>query len=150
MAKSEVLKQSPDLRELPPAAPLNEAVWQAWVLKGRAQEQRSYNARIKAVKWMSLAGLAVAAAAGLWTDVTEYEVVLRFLVGAGALALMSQAFHARHYAFGIVFGALALLYNPVAPVFSFSGDWQRVLLVVTALPFVASLTSRNPKLAPNV
>jgi uncharacterized protein DUF6804 len=132
---SVALPESQDVRE----PPLDEAVWQAWVRKGRAQEERSYAARMKAVKWISLAGLLLAAAAGLWSDLTPYDIV-RFVVAAGAMVLMFRAFHARQYAFAPVFGALALLYNPVAPVFSFSGAWQRALVVASAAPFVASLT----------
>lgn len=48
------------------SAPLDEAVWQAWVAKGRAQERRSDAAGSKAVKWASIAGLLVAA--GLWSQ----------------------------------------------------------------------------------
>lgn len=46
-------------------APLDEAVWQAWVAKGRAQDLRSSAVRIKALKWASIVGLL--AAAGLWS-----------------------------------------------------------------------------------
>jgi hypothetical protein len=121
----------------PPAArPLDEAVWQAWVAKGRAQDRRSGAARIKAVKWDSIAGLL--AAAGLWSHLGPFEVVVRFLVTASAMVVMFQAFQARYYAVAAVFGALALLYNPVAPAFSFSGDWQRAV-VASAVTFVASL-----------
>ena len=111
------LQGSPDVWEPPVVKPLDEAVWQAWVAKGRAQERRSSAAHMKAVKWVSIAALLVAA--GLWSDLTPYEVVVRFIVAAGAMIVMFQAFHARHYAFAAVFGALALLYNPVAPAFSF-------------------------------
>lgn len=138
-----------DIRELPAAKPLDEAVWQAWVLKGRAREERSYAARMKAVKWISLVALLFAAAAGLWSQLTPYDVVVRLLVTAGALVLMSQELHTRHYAVGAVFGALALLYNPVAPTFTFTGEWQRALVVASGIPFVASLTWRNAKLVPN-
>jgi uncharacterized membrane protein YoaK (UPF0700 family) len=126
----------------PPATkPLDEAVWCAWVAKGRAQERRSDAAHIKAVKWVSIAGLLVAA--GFWSQLAPYEVIIRFIVAAGATILMFQAFGARHYAVAAVFGALALLYNPVVPVFSFSGDWQRAMVVATAIPFVATLTWRK-------
>jgi hypothetical protein len=138
-----------DIRELPIAKPLDEAVWQAWVLKGRVREERGHAARMTAVKWISLAGLLLAAAAGLWFQLTPYEAGVRVLVAAGAMVLMFQAFHTRNHAFAAVFGALALLYNPVAPVFSFSGEWQRALVVASAVPFVASLTWRNAKLVPN-
>ena len=122
----------------PPAArPLDEAVWQAWVAKGRAQDRRSSAARIEAVKGASIAGLL--AAAGLWSHLAPFEVVVRFLVTASAMVVMFQAFRARYYAVAAVFGALALFYNPVVPAFSFSGDWQHAVVVASAVPFVASL-----------
>src|SRR5436190_20866898 len=81
---------------VPPAArPLDEAVWQAWVAKGRAQDQRSSATRIKAVKWTSAAALF--AAAGLWSHLGPFEVVLRFLVPASAMVVIFQAFQARYY-----------------------------------------------------
>jgi len=132
----------------PPAAkPLDEAVWQAWVAKGHAQNRRSSAARTKVVKWFSIAGLL--AAASLWSHLAPYEVVVRFIVAAGALVVMFQAFHARHYPAAAVFGSLGLLYNPVAPVFSFSGDWQRAVVVASAVPFVATLVSRNARTEAN-
>jgi len=54
-----------------------------------------------------------------------------------------------HYASAAVFAAVALLYNPVAPVFSFSGDWPRALVLASALPFVASLTAPIVSKEPN-
>src|SRR5437763_1735194 len=123
---------------VPPAArPLDEAVWQAWVAKGRAQDQRSTAARTKAVKWASVAGLL--AAAGLWSHLGPFDVVVRFLVTASAMVVMFQAFQARYYVVTAVFGAIALSYNPVAPAFSFSGDWQRVVVAASAVLFIASL-----------
>ena len=128
----------------PPAArPLDEAVWQAWVAKGRAQDRRSSAARIKAVKWASIAGLL--GAVGLWSHLAPFEVVVRFVVTASALVVMFQAFQTRYYAVAAVFGALALLYNPEAPAFNFSGDWQRAVVVVSAVPFVASLVWGNAR-----
>lgn len=128
----------------PPAArPHDEAVWQAWVARGRAQDRRSSGARIKAMKWASIAGLL--AAAGLWSHLAPFEVVVRFFVTASAMVVMFQAFQARYYAVAAVFGALALFYNPVAPAFSFSGDWQRAVVVASAVPFVVSLAWRNAR-----
>jgi hypothetical protein len=48
----------------PLAKPLDESVWQAWVLKGRAQDERSHATCIKAVTSISLVTLLLAAAAG--------------------------------------------------------------------------------------
>jgi hypothetical protein len=92
------------------------------------------------VKWASIAALA---AAGLWSHLVPFEVVVRFLVTAGAMVVMFQAFQARYYAVAAVFAALALFYNPVAPAFSFSGDWQRAVVVASAVPFVVSLAWPN-------
>ena len=131
----------------PPSRPLDEAAWQVWDAKGRVQDERGSAARMKAVKWVSITVLLVAAA--LWSQLTPYEVVVRFIVAAGAIFVMFQAFAVRRYTVGAVFGAIALLYNPMAAIFSFSGDWQRVLVVVSALPFVASLSWRNERLAHN-
>lgn len=141
------LKEPRSRWQSPPAKPLDEAVWQAWIAKGQAHDQRGSDARGKAVKWLSIAGLL--AAAGLWSRVAPYEVVVRFIVAAGAIAVMLQTLHARQYAFAVVFGALALLYNPVAPVFGLSGDWPRALVVTSAVPFVASLAWRNGRPAHN-
>lgn len=116
---------------------LDEAMWNDWVAKGREREQRSNARLVKAVKWVSLATLFAAAVLG--SHVIPYEVVVRFIVSAGALVVMFQAFHWRHYAFAAVFGALVLLYNPVVPVFSFAGDWQRFVVVTSALPFIGAL-----------
>lgn len=122
----------------PPAArPLDEAVWQAWVAKGRAHDRRSSAARIRALKWASVAGLLGAAA--LWSHLAPFEVVVRFLVTASAMVVMFQAVQARYYAVAAVFGALALIYNPVAPAFTFSGGWQRALVVASAVPFMVLL-----------
>jgi hypothetical protein len=44
--------------------PFNEAVWQAWMAKGRKQERRSAAACITVAKWALIPALA--AAAGLW------------------------------------------------------------------------------------
>ena len=88
-------------------------------------------------------------AAGLWSQIAPYELVFKFNVSAGAIVVMFQAFRTRHYAFAAVFAALVLLYNPVAPVFSFTGDWQRFLVVASVLPFIAALAWPNRTEADN-
>ena len=124
--------------------PLHDPAWHAWVARGRVQDRRRSASHFKAVRWVSIAGLL--AAAGLWSQLPPYEVVLRWLVAGGAMILMFQAFRAQRYAVAAVFGALALLYNPVAPAFTLSGDWHRYLVVVSAVPFLASLAWRNARL----
>ena len=132
-----------EAREPPPLKASDEAAWQAWVAKGRARERQSNAARVKAVKWVSIAALLVTA--GLWSQHATYDVVVRFIVAAGAIVVMLNLFHTRRYTFAAAFGALALLYNPVVPLFSFSGDWQRAVVVASAAPFVAALAWRQLK-----
>jgi hypothetical protein len=126
---------------------LPEAIWQAWLLKGRVQATRRGAARVKAMKCVSTGALL--AAAGLWPYLTSYDVLVRFVVALSAMAVMFEAFHTRRYAFAAVFGALILLYNRVAPVFTFSGGWQHLVLFASVIPFVASLAWSNVKLAHN-
>ena len=127
----------------PASKPLDEAIWQAWKAKGRAQDKRSREARIKALKWGSI--VALLAVAGIWSQVPSYDIVIRCVLAAGAIGVMFEAFNKRQYALGAVFAGLALLYNPVAPVFDFSGNWQRALVVLSAVPFAASLARRDMK-----
>ena len=47
------------------AKPLDEAVWQAWLAKGRAQDQRRSAARIEALKRAGIVGLLAAAGLSL-------------------------------------------------------------------------------------
>ncbi|MFN0171876.1 MAG: DUF6804 family protein [Bryobacteraceae bacterium] len=137
-------RESPSEQQLPLVKPLDEARWHAWTAKGRALERRSSAARVRAVKLILVGGLL--AVAGLWSQFAAYEVVVRFLVAWGAIFVMFQSFRARRYAFAAVFGALALLFNPIAPVFSLSGDWQRAVVVMSAVPFVASLAQDNSRM----
>ena len=148
MSTSVTFQKTQDVLAPPLATPLDESEWQAWVLKGRAQEERSHAAAMKAVTWISLVMLLLAAA-GFWSQIAPYDVAVRFLLATGGLVLMFQAFHTRHYAFASVFGALALLYNPVVPVFRFSGEWQSVFVMASAVPLIVSLTWRNAKRVSN-
>jgi hypothetical protein len=141
-------KESPSRWELPAAEPLDEAVWQAWVAKGRAHDLRSSAGRIRAVQLASITGLL--AAAGFWSQVGGFEVAIKLMVTAGAMVVMIQALQSRYYPVAAAFLTLALFYNPVAPVFTLSGSWQRVVVLASIFPFVASLAWpewRNARLA---
>ena len=129
--------------QTPAVKPLDETVWRAWQAKGRAQDKQGREARIKALKWGSI--VALLAVVGLWSQVPSYDIVIRCVLAAGAIGVMFEAFNKRQYALGAVFAGLALLYNPVAPVFDFSGSWQRALVVLSAVPFAASLARRDMK-----
>ena len=146
MATAVALQELPEVRELPMLTPLDETEWQAWAVEYPLEKQ-GRSAVIKAVKWASIAGLF--ALAGLWSRITPSEVVARFIVDAGAIVVMAHALLARSYAVLAVSGALVLLYNPLAPVFRLSGDWQRAALVACAIPFLVLLVWRDMRTAHN-
>lgn len=50
--------------------------------------------------------------------------MIRCVLASAAAGMMFEAFKKRQNAFGAVFAGLALLYNPVVPVFGFSGNGQ--------------------------
>ena len=143
MSKAVAVKESTTAWESPPVKPLDEAVWQAWKAKGCAQDRQGRETRIKALKWGSI--VALLAVAGLSSQLASYDLVIRCVLAAVAVGMVFEAFNRRQYALAAVFAGLALLYNPVAPVFDFSGNWQRVLVVLSAVPFAASLARRDMK-----
>ncbi len=122
---------------LPLTQPFNETAWQVWVAKGRNHDTRGSAARGKFVRWIPIAALLLTAA--LWSQIAPYETMVRFIVAAGATVVMFQALYGKHYAVAALFAALALLYNPVVPVFSFSGVVGRTLVIASIVPFAASL-----------
>ena len=145
------LKDSCTQLDTPAAMPLDGAVWAAWVARGRAQDRQSSARRVRAVKWASIAALL--AAAGLWSYLTPFEDAVRLLVTASSMVVMFRAFESRNYAVAAAFGALALFYNPVLPVFPLAGNWQRAIVVVSSVPFLASLAwpdGRNVRTESNV
>ncbi|HXS97489.1 MAG TPA: hypothetical protein VN736_22980 [Candidatus Limnocylindrales bacterium] len=132
-------------RQRPESRPLDEAVWQAWLAKGRDAEQRRSRAAHTAMCWGSI--IALLATAGLGLQLTRYEVVVRFVVSAAAVAMMLQVLRRREFALATLFGALVALYNPIVPAFSFSGGLERGFVAASAIPFIARLLWRNGKAA---
>ena len=121
--------------------PLDREVWRAWQRKNRLQEGRRAVTRMKAVKWLCIAILIITAI--LLSPFSPSYVIVRFAVALGALVVMIQGLHTRHYAFAGLFAVLVFLYNPFVPIFAFSGNWQRWLVFASVLPFLASLMGMN-------
>jgi hypothetical protein len=147
MSTSVGVRKSRKAWEPPASKPLDEPVWRAWQIKGRAQDRRGGEMRVKAVKWFAIAALLTTA--GLWSHLPPYEVAVKLAVAVCAVVAMSQELQARQYAFAVMFAALVLLFNPVVAVFGFSGDWQRALVAASIIPFAASLVGRDVKLVHN-
>jgi hypothetical protein len=122
--------------------PLDEEVWRGWQQKNRLHDARIAARLTKVVKWMCIATLLVTAALPLY--IAPYEAALRFIVAAGAAALMMQALHAHRYAVAALFATAGVLYNPIAPTFSLAGNaWQPLIIYPTVILFALSLTWLN-------
>ena len=116
---------------------LDESVWQAWVAKGRAKDKRK-RARLSAsVRYVVIAVLLLVAA-GVGSNLAPYDVIVRFIVAAGAFFIAVQAIRSADYAIASVFGLVAVLYNPIAPIFDLTGEWQRLVVLGTAVLFMVS------------
>ena len=101
---------------------------------------------LRAVKWAPAAALVVTAA--LWSQLGPFGIIAPFAVLLGGIALMLHCFGVKQYAFAAVFGLLALIYNPVAPLFTFDGEWQRAFVFASATPFIiAAVASRSARTA---
>lgn len=131
----------------PPSTPLDEARWAAWAEKGRAHDKRIRAGFLKGLKGLSM--MMLVAAATFWSHLLPYDGVARFALSAGALAAAFLLLRGRKYAMAAVAGAVALVFNPVAPALSLGGDWRRTLIVVTAVLLVASFAGFEKKKAQN-
>lgn len=83
-------------------------------------------------------------AALLWRSAANSELpqfLLGFVVCFGAGVVVMQAVRANEYAWAGGFGAIALLFNPLVPVLPFTGEWGRLLVLVTVVPFAVSLVA---------
>jgi hypothetical protein len=141
MSTAVAVEELPEVLETPTSRPLDEAEWQVWPVEH--QPKRVVTVAVRIVKWAAIVGLL--ALGGLWSRVTPLEVAARFLVAAGAIVIMARSLLATRYAVVAVAGAFVLLYNPLAPVFNLSGDWQRAVFVAAAAPFLALLIWRDRK-----
>ncbi len=104
--------------EAPAVKALDEAVWQAWIVKGRARDRQGRETLMNALKWGSI--VALLAVAGLGSQLTSsYDIAIRCVLAAAAVGVMFEIFHKR----------------------------QRALVIASAIPVVPSLASRDPKAA---
>lgn len=144
MPNAKAIPETQTVWEPTPTPPLDEARWEAWVQKGLARDRRSNAVRLKVIKGISIVTLLTWAT--LLFNATNYELALQSIVTAGSIFVMRQAIQARSFAFAAMFGALALLYNPVFPFAHSFGGWQRAAMAASTIPFVLSLAwgSRVP------
>ena len=121
---------------------VDKAVWQAWMAKSALREQHSAARRVVAIKFLTI-GILVATAL-LWTHTSGYDLWIRFAVALGGMVVLFQAVRRRRYALAAVFATLIVIYNPIVPTFPFAGAAPLSLVLLTTLPFAASLIWLRP------
>ena len=67
----------------------------------------------KIMKWVSIVALLLGV---VWSTSPDYQLLLQFVVCAGAIAVVLQAARAAKYFWAVAFGAIAVLYNPIVSV----------------------------------
>ena len=137
MPASVELLEPRETRGLSLVKPLDGAAGQTLLAKGRAQDRRYNAVFLEGVKCLAAGALLVAA--GFWSHLGQFDLAVRFIVAAAATVAMFHSIKTRQFVLAGLFGALLVLYNPVAPVLSFSGEWQRAIAAASTLPFLASL-----------
>ena len=90
----------------------------------------------KMMKWLSIAILLPAV---FWQPSASYELLLQFVVFAGATMVVVQAFRSERHIWAIGFAGIAMLFNPFQPL-AFSRVAFLALGVVSATTFLVSLS----------
>jgi hypothetical protein len=96
----------------------------------------------KVMKWVSIAGLLLAVM--FWGAARNYQRELNLVVSVAAAVVFIQAVQARKYRWAPGFLAIALLFNPVVPMFPLAGALGLTLVVLSVAPFAISLVALRP------
>jgi len=97
---------------------------------------------VQTAKWVSIAALVFAVI--FWNSGVNYQLELNLVVSVAAAVVLIQAFQARKYRWAAGFLALALLFNPLVPVFRLAGAVSLSLVVLAIAPFGISLVALKP------
>lgn len=93
------------------------------------------------MKWISIAGLALA---GFWRSSESYQVILGFVVCTSAVMIVMEAVKGRKYVWASLFGAIALIFNPIEP-FTFSPRYILWIDLASVAMFLVSLAAVKRK-----
>jgi hypothetical protein len=106
---------------------------------------------MQTMKWGSVAGLLVAAMS--WHAGPNYRLLLDLVVSVGAILVVKHAVRAKQYVWASGFVGMALLLNPILPVFTPAGNLMLLLFLLGLTPLVlifAALMDATVTLYPNL
>ena len=122
--------------------------WDDWQERNLLQEMHGVALRATLTKCASIAVLLLALV--FWGYAADYQAVLGFVVCAGAVRVAFLAAAARQYEWVTLFAGMAVLYNPVFPLFALTGHWAFIFVIASITAFAASLFLLKPRLKPSV
>jgi hypothetical protein len=93
----------------------------------------------KTLKWASIASLLLAMV--FWPASSDYQAELGLVVSTAAVAVAIQAYRTKNHRWAAGFVFLALLFNPVLPVFRLAGMLGLAFVVFAIAPFAVSLAA---------
>jgi hypothetical protein len=97
------------------------------------------------VKCIALASLLLAVI--FWNTATHYQLPLNLIVCIAAIIVSHQALRARAYAWAVALSGVAVVFNPIVPLFRPAGDLALTIVLFCSLPFaVALVVIRTPPL----
>jgi hypothetical protein len=122
--------------------------WHDWQERNRLQDLHGVALRAKLTKYASIAVLLLALV--FWGYAVDFQILLRFVVCAGAARVAFLAGAVRRYDWASLFIGVALLYNPVFPPLAFTGRAAFFLVIASLIAFAASLFLLKPRRTPSV
>jgi len=93
----------------------------------------------KTMKWGSIMGLLLAATS--WNSGANYRLLLNLVVLVGAIMVVRQAILVRQYYWASGFVAVALLLNPMVPVFTPAGNLMLLLCLIAVSPLILTFAA---------
>lgn len=121
--------------------------WKDWQERNRVQYSRGVALRATLTKYASMAVLLLAVV--FWSYAADYQVLLNFAVCAGAVRVAFLAAAVRRYGWVSLFAGIALLYNPVFPLFTLTGRAAFFVVIASVTAFAASLMMPKSRRAPS-
>ena len=97
----------------------------------------------RVMKWFTIATLLLTVL--FWRSAQDFRLELDLVVCVAAGIVMAQAYQARKYNWAAGFLTIALIFNPLAPVFRPVGGIGLSIVAFCIVPFVMSLVELRPR-----
>lgn len=94
------------------------------------------------MKWVSIASLLCAMI--FWPSSSKFQTELGLVVSVAAAIVVIQAYRSRNYVWAAGFVVIAVLFNPLFPIYRLSGMVGLALVVSAIAPFAISLAALRP------